>query len=690
MKNKPSSLRKRAEAFLDKHPGAVKNKTSGDVKKLIEDLHIHQIELEIQNEELRRVQSDLEASRDRYSDLYDFAPVGYVTISENGLILQANLSYAAMLGVERSVLTGLPFSRFMTHDNQEVFYRHLKRLFETKAKQACELKLVRKDRDEFYAQLESIVSEDQEEKAKKIRIVVTDITDRKLAEEVLKKAHDTLEQKVKERTAELVETNKKLKQEIEERGNAEKAVRKSEERYALSVAGSTDGIWDWDILANTVFYSDRFKKNLGYAPEEFNETVYAFRSRLHPEDSDTVWSAVQRHLKERVPYNIEYRLKTKTGDYRWFLGRGQAIWDDKGNATRMSGSLQDITERKEAVQNLQDAFIEINELKNRLESEKAYLQEEIKSEYNYENIIGNCDELRYTLYKVDQIAPTDTAVIILGETGTGKELIARAIHATGPRKNRAFVKVNCAALPLNLIESELFGHERGAFSGAFERRLGRFEVADGATLFLDEIGELPFELQTKLLRVIQDGEFERLGSSRTLKVDVRIIAATNRNLEEDVRSGRFRKDLWYRLNIFPITVPPLRSRMGDLPLLVEFFVNKASRRLGKSIDYIPISVMNALKNYHWPGNVRELEHVIERAVINASGNKLRLMDTLAKPRIDLTAAPKTLEKVERDHIVRILEETRWKISGEKGAAEILGLNPSTLRARMRKLGICKP
>ena len=690
MKNKTPSLRKRAEEFLDKNPEAIKEITSVDVNNLVEDLHIHQIELELQNEELRQAQLELEASRDSYSDLYDFAPVGYVTISDKGLLLQANLSCAAMLGVERSSLIGKPFSRFITKDDQDVFYLHRKKLFETKAKQICELKLARKDSTQFHAQLESIVLEDTKGDIAQTRTTITDINERKLAEEALRKAYDELDRKVKKRTAELTKANKELKREIEERRRAEKATRESEERYALAVAGSTDGIWDWDILSNTIFYSNRFKEILGYAPKEFPGTIDAFRSRQHPEDANAVWAAVDRHLQERVPYNIEYRLKTKSGEYRWFHARGQAIWDDKGTATRMSGSLQDITERMEAVQNLRDALVEIKKLKSRLEIERAYLQEEIKSEYNYENIIGNSNELRYTLYKVEQISPTDTAVIILGETGTGKELIARAIHSSGPRKNRALIKINCATLPLNLMESELFGHEKGAFSGAFARRLGRFEVADSATLFLDEIGELPLELQTKLLRVIQDGEFERLGSSRTLKVDVRIIAATNRNLEEEVRNGRFRKDLWYRLNIFPITAPPLRNRMEDLPLLVDFFVDRVSRKLGKSIDYIPKSVMNALQNYHWPGNVRELENVIERAVINASENKLRLMDNLDNPLKDLKAAPKTLETVERDHIVRILEDTRWKVAGKNGASEILGLNPSTLRARMRKLGIRKP
>jgi chemotaxis protein methyltransferase CheR len=411
---------------------------------------------------------------------------------------------------------------------------------------------------------------------------------------------------------------------------------------------------------------------------------------LHPEDAEVIWAAIQSHLHERVPYRVEYRLQTKSGHYLWFLARGQAIWNSEGKAIRMSGSIQDITERKQAELNLKAALSEIKQLKDKLEVERAYLQEEIKLEYDYENIIGQSDALNYVFYKVEQIAPSDTTVLVLGETGTGKELVARAIHGLSPRKERALVKVNCATLPANLIESELFGHEKGAFTGAHARQLGRFEVANGATLFLDEIGELPLELQPKLLRVIQDGEFERLGSAGTIKVDVRVIAATNRNLEEEVRRGRFREDLWYRLNIFPITVPPLRERIEDIAMLVDFFVDKISKRLGKSIESIPTSVMNSLQDYQWPGNVRELENVLERAVINSSGPKLHLVDELKKHHKDLTTAQKTLNEIEHDYIVRVLEQTHWKISGQNGAAEILGLNRSTLRARMRKLGIAQP
>jgi PAS domain S-box-containing protein len=278
-------------------------------------------------------------------------------------------------------------------------------------------------------------------------------------------------------------------------GRSKAALRTSEERYLSALAGSTDGLWDWDLLSDTVFYSDRFREILGYSFDAFPGTIDSFRNHLHPDDADAIWTAIERHLQERVPYKIEYRLRTKSGEYLWFLARGQAIWNTEGKAIRMSGWIQDITERKQAELNLQVALSEIE----KLEAERAYLQEEIKLEYNYENIIGQSDGLNYVLYKVEQIASSDTTVLVLGETGTGKELVARAIHGLSPRKDRTLVKVNCATLPSNLIESELFGHEKGAFTGAHTRQLGRFEVANRATLFLDEIGELPLELQPKLL-----------------------------------------------------------------------------------------------------------------------------------------------------------------------------------------------
>lgn len=357
---------------------------------------------------------------------------------------------------------------------------------------------------------------------------------------------------------------------------------------------------------------------------------------------------------------------------------------------KRTSELRVAKEQAEKSKNIAEtALYEIKQLKEQLEAERAYLQEEIKLEYNHESIIGQSNAINYVFYKIEQIANTDTNALVLGETGTGKELVARAIHGLSQRKDRALVKLNCATLPANLIESELFGHEKGAFTGAHSRRMGRFEIANGATLFLDEIGELPLDLQPKLLQVIQNGEFERLGSSDTIKADVRIIAATNRDLEEEVRKGRFREDLWYRLNIFAITMPPLRERLDDIPLLVDFYIDKISKRLGKSIKIVPVSVMEALQKYHWPGNIRELENVLERAVISSSGPKLHLIDELKRPYKDLKRSDRTLEEIEREYIIQVLEQVKWKVSGKNSASEILGLDRSTLRARMRKLNIKK-
>jgi transcriptional regulator with GAF, ATPase, and Fis domain len=280
---------------------------------------------------------------------------------------------------------------------------------------------------------------------------------------------------------------------------------------------------------------------------------------------------------------------------------------------------------------------------------------------------------------------------VTGETGTGKELIARAIHNLSTRKQGVLVKVNCAAIPAGLIESELFGHEKGAFTGALARKIGRFELADNATIFLDEVGEIPLDLQTKLLRVLQEGEFERLGSAKTIKVNVRVIAATNRDLDKEVREGSFRSDLFYRLNVFPIQLPALRDRKQDIQLLVSYFVRKYSAMMGKKVESVSAKSLETLKHYPWPGNIRELEHVIERAVILSQGPELDLGDWMPRGSPGIGATPLvTLEDVERSHITAILTQTAWRVSGEKGAAKILGLNPTTLEARMKKLGIQRP
>jgi PAS domain S-box-containing protein len=357
--------------------------------------------------------------------------------------------------------------------------------------------------------------------------------------------------------------------------------------------------------------------------------------------------------------------------------------------------------RQRAETELQAALQQVQELQKKLEAENVYLQEEIRREHNFEEIVGNSKGLLDVLRKVETVAPTDSTVLILGETGCGKELIARAIHDRSKRKHRPLVKVNCGAIPTGLVESELFGHMKGAFTGALERRTGRFELADGGSLFLDEVSELPPETQVKLLRVLQEHEFEPLGSSRTIKVNVRIIAASNRDLEKAVQEGRFRADLFYRLNVLPMTVPPLRERRADIPLLASFFVERFSRQFGKQSAGISQDTMDVLSCYSWPGNIRELQNVIERAVVLCPGTILRMGKDLlpitsedreqelasTKTSRAQTDSPGSLENVERAHILQVLQETRGVIEGPRGAARILNLHPNTLRSRMKKLGI---
>jgi formate hydrogenlyase transcriptional activator len=353
-----------------------------------------------------------------------------------------------------------------------------------------------------------------------------------------------------------------------------------------------------------------------------------------------------------------------------------------------------------AVENALD-YREIRELKEQLSKEKLYLEDEIRTEMNFAQVIGNSASLRKVLKQVATVAPTDSTVLIYGETGTGKELIARAIHDLSPRQSKPFVKLNCAAIPTGLLESELFGHEKGAFTGAIAQRIGRFEVADGGTIFLDEIGEIPVELQTKLLRVLQEREFERLGSSRTLRTNARLIAATNRDLEAMVSEQKFRSDLFFRLNVFPVHVPPLRERQGDIPLLVRHFTQQFSRRMKKAIETIPSAAMDALSRYHWPGNIRELQNVIERAVIISAGpalsidvSDLKIPTTSHSDERANTASPQSnsvlrdvLENTERQQIIKALKQSNWVVAGPNGAAARLGINRSTLQVRIRKLGI---
>ncbi len=370
--------------------------------------------------------------------------------------------------------------------------------------------------------------------------------------------------------------------------------------------------------------------------------------------------------------------------------RSKRTWPDEFiQRLRLLGELfANVIERKRAEQKIQEAFSEIKQLKDRLEVENLYLRDQLELEHKHEEIIGQSTAIRNVLRQVEQVADTDSTVLLLGETGTGKELLARAIHRLSSRRHRTLVRVNCAALPATLIESELFGREKGAYTGALTKQIGRFEAADGSTIFLDEVGELPLELQSKLLRVLQEGQLERLGSGKTLEVDVRVIAATNRDLAQAVKQGEFREDLYYRLNVFPISIPPLRERSDDIPLLTRALVKELGATLGKSIERIPKKSLDDLQRYPWPGNVRELRNVIERAMILNNGPVLQL--DLPNDSAALQAPAMCLAEVERRHVLAVMETTGWRVRGRHGAAEILGLKPTTLDSKMQKLGIRRP
>ena len=535
------------------------------MRRLVHELQVHHVELEMQNEELRQAREALEVSRNKYAELYNFAPVGYFAFDAHGLIREVNLAGAQLLGIERQLLANKPFSHYIADaEGRAVFSNHLEMVLHRRVTLRCEIRLLVSDGIAVHCQLQSIAVSTIEPKADYVLTSIIDVTVRKQLEEKLQNAHDQLELTVQKRTGELTKANKQLLQEIEE--------------------------------------------------------------------------------------------------------------------------------RKEAEKSLHDAVAQIKRLKERLQAENIYLQQEVAREYNFGEIIGQSSAMSYVFFRVEQVAPQNATVLLLGETGTGKGVIARAIHSSSARKDRPMITVNCTSLPANLIESELFGREKGAFTGANVRQIGRFELADGGTIFLDEIGEMPLELQSKLLRFIQDGEFERLGNPRTIKVNVRIIAASNRNLEEEIRNGRFREDLFYRLNVFPITIPPLRQRTEDIPLLVHHFIAKFNKKMGKKIESISKETMKALQEYSWPGNVRELESVVERAVITSPGTSLQVLDrfdTFRKAGELVAEDVKALADLEQDHILQVLKTTGWRIEGKNGAALLLGLNPSTLRARMRKYGILR-
>ena len=422
-----------------------------------------------------------------------------------------------------------------------------------------------------------------------------------------------------------------------------------------------------------VAWNKKAEEVLEYPKEEF-EAAYIAGFSVES-DKEKVRNEFVNAFKNGFA-EVEHRIKTKSGKEIPSVTKGIIV--KIGSEEYLIGLSLDISELDKA----RKEILRLNEL---LQAENIYLKEQLEFTLDHNEIIGVSETSKYILHRIQQVASTDVSVLIEGETGTGKELIARAIHKNSSRKDKPFIKVNCASIPENLIESELFGHEKGAFTGAIGKRIGRFEIANGGTIFLDEIGELPINLQPKLLTVLQQGEFERIGSSMTIKTNVRVIAATNKILEDEIKKGNFRSDLYYRLNVFPITVAPLRERKEDITPLIEHYVNLYSKKLNKPIKIIPKSAMQRLIDYSWPGNVRELENIIERAIITSNSRTLKV-ESLSKTE-NKSSRQLTLEENEINHIVETLEKTSWKISGPNSASELLKINPQTLRSRMLKLRI---
>ena len=469
---------------------------------------------------------------------------------------------------------------------------------------------------------------------------------------------------------------------------------RSEYRFRVAAEVAADVIYDADVENDLQGWMGDIDKLTGYGPGEFPRTISGAVETLHPDDREALQTLIDHAIEMGSGFDAEYRVRRQDGSYMYIKECVRMTETVNGRTTRAVGVLTDVTEQVLVRKELERAVAELTALKEQLQAESQYLQSEIKGQHDFEEIIGDSPALAATLRKVEMVAPTDSTVLLMGETGTGKELLARAIHARSGRSHRPLVKVDCSTLPEGLIESELFGHVKGAFTGAHETKEGRFELAHEGTVFLDEIGELPMDLQSKLLRVLENGEMQRVGSKEERTVDVRVIAATNRDLAGEVREGRFRSDLYYRLGVFPIESPPLRDRREDIPAIAALFASRSAAAMGRSFSKIDRATMDNLVAYDWPGNVRELRNIIERAVILCSGKTLaveeKLSDAISRTRETPGSFKQDLHAIERTQILEALKASNWKVKGTGGAADRLGLKPSTLRSRMQRLGISRP
>jgi PAS domain S-box-containing protein len=483
---------------------------------------------------------------------------------------------------------------------------------------------------------------------------------------------------------------------ITETRQVEVALRRSESYLAEAQRLTHTGNWVWNSVARqSIHWSLEHYRVFGFDPAMGIPTDQEFAQRIHPDDRDRVVLFMEKAMfQDRSNFEIEFRIALPGGAVKYIRAIGHPILDPSGELSECVGTAMDVTEQHQARAALETAFAEIKTLQDQLYKENIALREEIVRTSMFEEIVGESPALQMVLARVTKVAPTDSSVLVTGETGTGKELIARAIHNRSQRAARAFVSVNCAAIPTSLISSELFGHEKGAFTGATQRRLGRFEMAEGGTIFLDEVGELPPETQIALLRVLQEREFERVGGNKVIRPNVRVIAATNRDLQQLIEEGPFRGDLYYRLNVFPIEVPPLRQRREDIPLLVEYFIDRYSSKAGKKIRGIERSTLDRLKSYAWPGNIRELQNVIERSIVLCEGETFTVDESWLSVNCgDPDGAPRMLLRIppseEKKTIEAALAEAQGRVSGPAGAAARLGIPATTLDSKIRAFGINK-
>ena len=768
-------LHRRAEAQLAAVQGAA-SETVEEPLKLLHELQVHQLELETQNAELQQARDETASLLEQYTDLYDFAPVGYFTVERRGTIRSSNLTGAGLLGVERCRLNGRYFRQFLTEEDRPAFATFLNQIFLNPAKATCEAALLAKEHSPRSVQIEAVAAASGEY----CHLAVIDITRRILAEEELRESgerHRLLAETMlhgvvhQDATGRIVAMNPA----------AERILGKSHEdflgsssvqeehltirengecfpgtehpsmvalRTGLPVRGVIMGVFNpqldayrWvSVDAVPVFHQNRNRPSEVYTvfeditEQKQNQEVIRvsekryralFQSLLHGFAYCQVLQDDQEHPIDFIFLEVNNAFGRLTGKPdvigkritevfpgirdahpELFVTLGRVAQSGQPESFDLeykpldmwltlavysvepgyfSVTFGDISLRKRLEQELQRNVRDISALKQHIEAENIYLRAEIRDRLEPGELIGTSNALRTVLAQAEQLAQSNITVLLQGETGTGKELLARYIHQHSNRSRRSLYKLSCAAIPTTLLESELFGHEKGAFTGAINQRIGHFELADQATIFLDEVGEFSLEAQAKLLRVLQEGEFCRVGSAKTLKTNVRVIAATNQNLSEEVRQGRFREDLYYRLSAFPLTVPTLRERPEDIPLMVWAFVHELGTQMGKTITRISAQDMTALQQYFWPGNVRELRNVIEYSVIFSRDETLQLRLPATLQPVNRTSL--TLQDMEYQHISDVLRSTNWRVAGPKGAARVLGLHPNTLHFRMKKLGI---